>query len=77
MPLYEYLCKDCGARFDVLRSFKDADKTISCKSCHSQQTERAISVFFAKGNDGALAGSSSTGCAGCGGGSCASCGGHH
>jgi putative FmdB family regulatory protein len=38
MPLYEYVCKDCGHHFDALRSMKDADKTINCRSCQSEQT---------------------------------------
>ncbi|NMB61455.1 MAG: zinc ribbon domain-containing protein, partial [Chloroflexi bacterium] len=25
MPLYEYTCPDCGANFDQLRSFSQAD----------------------------------------------------
>jgi len=75
MPLYEYVCKDCGTHFDALRSFKDADKTITCKKCFSEQTTRAISVFYAQADGRSIA--SSSGCAGCGGGSCSSCGGHH
>jgi len=76
MPLYEYVCKDCGHHFDSLRSFKDADKTIACKHCFSEKTTRAISVFYAQ-SDGRAVTASSGGCAGCGGGSCASCGSHN
>ncbi len=75
MPLYEYVCKDCGSHFDVLRTFKDADKSITCKSCLSAQTVRAISVFYAQSDGRSV--TASSGCAGCGGGSCASCGSHH
>lgn len=75
MPLYEYVCKDCGHHFDALRSMKDADKPIQCRSCHGEQTSRALSVFYAQ-SDGRSITTSGSGCAGCGGGSCASCGGH-
>ncbi len=75
MPLYEYKCKDCGAHFDALRSMKDADKPIQCRSCNGSHTSRALSVFFA-GSDGKSITNSSSGCAGCGGGQCSSCGGH-
>jgi putative FmdB family regulatory protein len=75
MPLYEYVCKDCGSHFDALRSFKDADKTIICKGCLSEKTTRAISVFYAQ-SDGRTV-TSGGGCSGCGGGSCGSCGGHN
>ncbi len=74
MPLYEYVCQDCGTRFDVLRSMKDADLPARCKSCHGDHSTRQLSVFFAKSGEKAVAGTSSGGCGGCSGGSCASCG---
>lgn len=76
MPFYEYVCKDCGQRFDAMRAMKDADAPILCKHCKGDHTQRALSVFFAASNGKAVTGSSSGGCGGCSGGSCASCGGH-
>ncbi len=76
MPLYEYLCQDCGSHFDALRSIKDADAPIHCKKCQGEHTSRQLSVFFAQSGGKVVAGNSGGGCAGCGGGSCASCGGH-
>lgn len=75
MPLYEYVCQDCGNHFDALRSMKDADKPISCRSCHSEQTKRALSVFFASSEGRSV--TNGGGCSGCAGGSCASCGSHN
>ncbi len=78
MPIYEYICKDCDTRFDVLRSIKDADAPIMCKECESRNTTRAISVFFANSGGKALAGTSSGGgCSSCAGGSCSGCGHSH
>jgi len=74
MPLYEYKCKDCGYQFDVLRSMKDADKPIQCRSCHSEHTSRALSVFFASSEGRSIAADS--GCAGCSSGHCSGCGNH-
>ncbi len=74
MPLYEYLCQDCGKHFDALRSMKDADKPIKCKQCSSEHTTRQLSVFFSQSEGRAVAGTSGGGCAGCAGGSCSSCG---
>ena len=75
MPIYEYVCQDCGDKFDVLRSIKDADTPITCQKCTSNATKRAISVFSAHSGCKIVAGNSSNdGCAGCAGGSCASCG---
>jgi putative FmdB family regulatory protein len=76
MPLYEYVCQECGSHFDALRSMKDADKPIPCRQCHSEQTKRALSVFYAS-SDGRSVTASGGGCSGCAGGSCASCGSHN
>lgn len=75
MPLYEYSCENCGFQFEALRPMKDADTPIECKNCHSQQTHKMLSVFFAKGDGQTSYSSGSSGCAGCSGGSCTSC--HH
>jgi len=72
MPIYEYICADCGTKFEVVRLIKEADTPISCKQCKSDHTTRTISLFFAQSGGKVVAGSSS-GCAGCAGGSCASC----
>lgn len=78
MPVYEYICEDCGTHFDVRRAMKDADQPTACKTCNGDHTRRLLSRFFSK-NDGKSGGSSSPsgggGCSGCAGGSCGSC--HH
>lgn len=73
MPLYEYSCENCGYQFEALRPMKDADAPIPCKKCHSAQTHKIVSVFFAKSNGQSLHGGGTSGCAGCSSGSCASC----
>jgi putative FmdB family regulatory protein len=74
MPIYEYICQECGVKFDVLRTIKDADAPISCQKCASLSTKRAISVFSAHSGGKIIAGNSNDGCAGCSSGSCATCG---
>ena len=73
MPIYEYICKDCGNRFEILRSIKDADSPIFCKICQGSQTQRAVSVFYAQSGSKIIAGGNNGGCAGCSSGSCSSC----
>jgi putative FmdB family regulatory protein len=73
MPIYEYLCRNCGKRFEILRSIKEADSPILCKLCQSNKTKRALSVFYAQSGSQIIAGGQSSGCGGCSGGSCASC----
>jgi putative FmdB family regulatory protein len=73
MPIYEYECRDCGERFDALRTMAEADKPIVCAACHGQHASRLISVFAAHSGGRVVAGSNGGGCAGCSGGSCATC----
>ena len=75
MPLYEYICQECGARFDALRAIKDADLPIHCKVCQSPMTTRQLSVFFAQSGGKVVAGTSGgASCGGCAGGDCSHCG---
>jgi len=75
MPLYEYLCSDCGVKFDALRPMKDADAPINCKGCTSVNTKRALSVFFTSSEGREITPTNSgSGCAGCAGGTCSTCG---
>jgi putative FmdB family regulatory protein len=74
MPIYEYVCLDCGQRFETLRTMKEADAPIACVQCESGHTQRKLSVFFAQSGGRVVAGGGSKGCAGCSGGSCAGCG---
>ncbi len=74
MPIYEYVCLDCGERFETMRSMKDADIPLNCKKCASDHTSRLLSMFNAHSGGRSVAGSSGGGCAGCAGGSCSSCG---
>jgi putative FmdB family regulatory protein len=73
MPIYEYICQDCGNRFEIIRPIKDADISTQCKTCQSLRTQRAVSVFFAQSGSKIIAGNTNSGCSGCSGGSCASC----
>jgi putative FmdB family regulatory protein len=43
LPLYEYACPGCGARFEKLvRRFGEA---VACPACASTDVERQLSVF--------------------------------
>ncbi len=74
MPLYEYLCRDCGAKFELLRGITQADDPAPCTECGSSRTGRLISLFAAISDGKVVAGS--TGCAACSSHHCATCGLH-
>jgi len=76
MPLYEYRCDACGARFEQLRSPSHADDATPCRECGASQSRRLLSRFAAvsRGEDGSRR--VGGGCSSCAGGSCATCGVH-
>ncbi|HOU15231.1 MAG TPA: zinc ribbon domain-containing protein [Anaerolineae bacterium] len=77
MPIYEYSCQECGARFDARRAMKDADAPIACPVCGAAKAKRGLSLFFASSSGGAIKeASGGSGCASCSSSSCASCRGH-
>lgn len=48
MPIYEYACRECDARFEKLvRSMSPSgeQEKVACPECGSKRTERALSVF--------------------------------
>ena len=74
MPVYEYECKNCGVKFEAMRSMKDADLPIKCESCDSLKTKRSLSVCFCHSEGKEVSAyQSSSSCNQCAGGSCANC----
>jgi putative FmdB family regulatory protein len=45
MPLYEYICSNCGEAFSLLRRLADRDDEIECPGCGEQQAQRQFSSF--------------------------------
>jgi putative FmdB family regulatory protein len=48
MPLYEYRCSSCDARFEQLRRMSEADQGVVCPKCRSEQVSRQLSTFASK-----------------------------
>ncbi len=68
MPIYEYLCNECDARFE--RIVINKQQEIACPKCASKKATLQLSVFATSSNgNSAKSSTSSSG----GGGSC--CGG--
>lgn len=42
MPTYDYECKGCGTKFDVICRIADMDVPKECPECHSNDTFRFI-----------------------------------
>ena len=45
MPIYEYRCKKCEQRFELMRRLADRTKRAKCEHCGSTATALAISAF--------------------------------
>ncbi|MDO8692300.1 MAG: zinc ribbon domain-containing protein [Dehalococcoidia bacterium] len=50
MPIYEYICKHCGERFERLRLRAAPQDSATCPHCGSEDTERAVSSFASPGS---------------------------
>ncbi len=71
MPLYEYYCRRCAEKFELLRPMNRADEPATCPKGHAT-APRMLSVFARVGRDSTPefdASPPSGGCA-CGGGGC-------
>ena len=71
MPIYEYVCSQCGIRFDRLQSMGSTHA--ECPEC-GLPSKKALSLFsaVASGDDGERASVAGMGgCPGCAGGACA------
>ncbi|MDD5510006.1 MAG: zinc ribbon domain-containing protein [Dehalococcoidales bacterium] len=45
MPVYEYECTGCGARFELRRSIADSDSEVKCPRCGKERPRRVFSTF--------------------------------
>lgn len=49
MPLYEYLCSECGQPFEKMMRFSEQEQQPACPTCGSQNTRKQISLFASSG----------------------------
>jgi len=64
MPIHEYLCEDCGERYE--RIVLSESQEITCPKCASGRHTLQLSVFSAgKSSKGSSSGGNSTGGCGC------------
>lgn len=45
MPIYSYICKDCGEKFDLLVGVTVEKEELRCKKCGSKKITKEISGF--------------------------------
>jgi putative FmdB family regulatory protein len=49
MPLYEYVCQDCGRRFEVLQRMGAGPGGVACPGCGGEKVSREASAFASRG----------------------------
>lgn len=71
MPLYEYSCRDCGHRFEMLQRMGEGAEGLACPRCGAAALAKQFSSFA-----GVVAGGGTASAAGAAGGGCgaAACG---
>lgn len=45
MPLYEYACRRCDLRFEIILTLRERDHAAPCPRCGTADTQRQISPF--------------------------------
>jgi len=50
MPIYEYRCRKCGHKFELIRKLSDVDSAAKCPRCAAENPERLVSTFGSGGS---------------------------
>jgi len=49
MPIFEYKCKQCNTKFEVLHKSSLNQEEVSCPKCNSKENKKLLSSFSATG----------------------------
>ncbi len=52
MPIYPYVCKNCGEKFDLLIGVTSEKVQFKCKKCDSKNIQRTFGSFSVGGSRG-------------------------
>ncbi|HHE46575.1 MAG TPA: zinc ribbon domain-containing protein [Bacteroidetes bacterium] len=72
MPIYDFICRKCGEKFDRLVSFDWESAGLACPKCGSEELEKAVSRVGYSGGD-KFATSAASSCPTCSTGTCSTC----
>ncbi|MBZ0199769.1 MAG: zinc ribbon domain-containing protein [Ignavibacteriaceae bacterium] len=45
MPVFEYRCTECGAKYDVLHKSAKSIENVTCPKCNSANSKKLFSTF--------------------------------
>ena len=63
MPIFEFVCLDCGNSFDRLLRSSYAIEDVNCPSCESQDIKKKLSLFSSKISGGTQTVTAASNCA--------------
>jgi len=55
MPMYEFICEDCGETFEELVMHPSTVNQVTCPYCMSDLVRKLISTFTSKFGSGSIA----------------------
>jgi putative FmdB family regulatory protein len=65
MPIYEYECRSCKERFEIVQKMSEGNEGICCPKCETDKPERLLSAFCSttgkSGSSGSVGGSAHSG----------------
>ena len=68
MPIYEYICDDCGTKFEKL--VRGNQSAIACPSCGESRLQTVLSTFAAHSSNGKARAAGASEFPSCAGGMC-------
>lgn len=64
MPIYEYVCRICGAKTEAFQRMDAGPEGLICKACGATELKKVLSAPSIVPTSGKNAGNCSTGCCG-------------
>ena len=58
MPIYEYECRNCKEKFEVLQKIDESNEGVCCPKCNSDKPEKVLSAFCSGTGKGGAPGAS-------------------
>lgn len=52
MPLFDFRCRDCGSRFEVLTSYEQSLGEMVCTTCHGKNVRKLIPLVAKRSKGG-------------------------
>jgi len=77
MPIYEYICSECDAKFEQIRPLSQSAEAVDCPRCHKAARRKMSTFACFSATSGSvpktIAGTSGHSCSSCTSGNCSTC----